>query len=742
MTIQDIYPNSQDTSNFYLENIYQLLADPNRSNFSLPSPPPPFSPPTYAVWVNALWFLSLVISLTCALIATLIQQWARKYNTVTQQRLSAHKRVRMHAFFSEGVEKFLLPWVVEALPTLLHLSLYLFFSGLVLFLWNLNLSMFKLVLSWVSICTVLYGCITVMPIICPDSPYHTPLSSSLWFVVTWIPFVILRAIRWLRKQFSSQETNGRLRNLENKYRKLLSRGMLKSAEITARTLTSEIDNRTFMRTFESLNDDKEIERFFAGLPGFRNSRVVTNPLLSFTAAQKSRLSEELTDFMDRTFSSDLLPESVKNQRAIICAKAIDPVHFPGAFQWMFDKIVSEDQYWSLLTPEIGHIVKGWSNSGDQRTDLYVKAMVSSIIVRAQRSTDPWFTLASDALGVHKSVLRDYATQGDSLSLAILIQIIRHHFHPFHGQYWQYRLLFVLETASGFNARNTSPKLQHEFCALWNEVVHKAKESNSGFPEYVLTRIRNIYIALHKNTDAAPTSFSSFTSDDDSILQDPSSYPACNLPDHHPDLPTHIHEAIVRTTSAPDFAPRAHFTSFGSSSSALTRVPAIARSMDVLPVDNDLSTTSSQRAHRILAGSLQYSTTAGAVQGNDVDRKVADPTTERSTSAHLLPSASPPGAGGHQLNTDPFCLPYFPSSYPIPVLGGMPPVVRPPLSSGPHATWSDHAPSGPVSQPVISAAAPPAQSVSEPELRAADEGESSTKAVIFEDEDASGQPVVR
>ena len=185
MSLQGLQQNPQDTSNFYLANIYQATINPN-SNISNPSPasPPPFSPPNSAVWVNALWFLSLVISLTCALLATLLQQWARRYLKITQSRYSPHKRARIRAFFSEGVEKCLLPWTVDALPTLLHLSLFLFFAGLVVFLCNVNLTIFKLVLSWVSLCTAFYGCITCIPIFRHDSPYHTPLSLPAWHVVT------------------------------------------------------------------------------------------------------------------------------------------------------------------------------------------------------------------------------------------------------------------------------------------------------------------------------------------------------------------------------------------------------------------------------------------------------------------------------------------------------------------------------------------------------------------------------
>ncbi|KAN0140440.1 hypothetical protein V8E53_001649, partial [Lactarius tabidus] len=196
VSIQDLQQNPQDTSNFYLANTYQAMINPNSLN-SLPTSPPPFAPPNYAVWVNTLWFLSLVISITCALLATLLQQWARQYLKVTQPRYSPHKRARIRAFFAEGVDKFLLPWAVEALPAMLHLSLFLFFAGLAVFLWNVNLTIFKLVLSWVGLCTALYGCISFVPVFCHDSPYHTPLSLPAWHFIMGMRFLTFRALEGL-----------------------------------------------------------------------------------------------------------------------------------------------------------------------------------------------------------------------------------------------------------------------------------------------------------------------------------------------------------------------------------------------------------------------------------------------------------------------------------------------------------------------------------------------------------------
>ncbi|KAH9057273.1 hypothetical protein EDB87DRAFT_1686554 [Lactarius vividus] len=545
VSIQDIRPNPQDTSNFYLANIYQAIADPNRPNTSLPSSPPSFSPPNYAVWVNSLWFMSLVISLTCALLATLLQQWARRYLKVTQPRYSPHKRARIRAFFAEGVDKFLLPWAVEALPTLLHVSLFLFFAGLVVFLCNVNLTIFKLVFSWVSVCMALYGCVTFTPIFRHDSPYYTPLSSPTWHMVTGITYVVFRILRRLTlMNYFSGETFVRFESLEKSYRKLLVQGMQKAAEGTALDLPSEIDTRAFLWTFDSLDEDHELEHFFAGLPGFRRSNVVDDPLASLTYGQKHKLLGALIGLLDRTFSSDLLPEHVKSQRAVICANAIGPADIPGDFWRILRGILVEDQY-GVQSAEIGHFVRGSGDSGDgddANTAIDVGAIVSSIVAKVQRRNDSWFILASNELGVPEYILRNYAVHGDSLSLAVLIHVVRQQFSNFIKQWPWYAFSIILEAASKFNVQDSSPELQHEFCALWNQIVLQARNDDADMmARFILAPIRNVYFSLHRDT-AIQTLLSPSTSDHDIVLWDPSSYPVCNVADH-------IHGDSVLTTFA-------------------------------------------------------------------------------------------------------------------------------------------------------------------------------------------------
>ncbi|KAH9071431.1 hypothetical protein EDB83DRAFT_248994 [Lactarius deliciosus] len=567
VTTQDIRPNPQDTSNFYLANIYRAtLADPGSNiSASLPASPPPFSPPKYAVWVNTLLFLSLVISITCALLATLLQQWARRYLKVTQPRYCLHKRARIRAFFAEGVDKFLLPSTVEALPTLLHVSLFLFFSGISVFLWNVDLTIFKSVVSWIGICTALYGCITFIPIFHHDSPYHTPLSLPAWNIVTAIPFVTLRLLQWFALfaprcvpclsfgPFSLDRLAGeaydRFESLEGSYRKLLVQGLQKTIERTALDSPSEIDTRAFLWTFDSLDEDHELERFFSALPGFRSSKVVDDPLPRLTEEQIEKLSTALTGLFDRTFSSDLLPESVKHWRAIICARALDPVLF-HEHGWVMNSIMFGDKCVGLQTSKFGCIVRGWGNGGNG-SGLVTQAIVTNIIAGVQQRDDSWFILASSALRVPESVLRGYAA--NSLSLAIVIHIARQQFDHFREPFWPYLVFYeVLKAASIFDVQDTSPELQHEFCSLWNQIVLKAQnDDDRSLASNILQPIRHVYDYLHQDTDSAPIRVSASTGNWDSVPFSPFSYLVCNVAGHINDIsaPTTFARTILDDNAA-------------------------------------------------------------------------------------------------------------------------------------------------------------------------------------------------
>jgi hypothetical protein len=542
VSVQDLSPGPQDNSEFYLENIYLLLADPNVSRASIlagPAKPPPFSPPTHAIWVNSLWFLSLAISLTCALLATLLQQWARRYLTVTQQpRYSPHKRARICAFLADGVDKFHVPWAVETLPTLLHLSLFLFFCGLLIFLFNIHHTVFSVVVWWVGFSVVVYGCITLVPIFRPDSPYYAPLSSAVLIVYTGVSYGVFRILAFITlSNLFSVPTWEHFDNLRDTYRKRLWWGVVKTAQETASASLAEIDRRVLRRTIEALDEDHELEQFIECIPGFCSSEEVEDPKRILAEMDDEGLTDTLIRFWNNTRTSSIVSETLKKKRIMTCVRVADLGGLSRAAWRIHGDIFGRGMDEVLRSVEIGHSLGTWGNNNNEGSALCAQGIVSGIIaiVPVGERDDQWKALVKNQLGVSEDVLRDYLAHGDSVLFANLIHITRQFFRSYLVDGDGYILLVlpsILASTSRFDIQNTVPGLQNDFCALWNEIVFKAQiTGNSLIPYYILRDIRHIYIVLHQGTDSAPTAFSPSTHDNDDILFQPSSYPVCNIPGH-------------------------------------------------------------------------------------------------------------------------------------------------------------------------------------------------------------------
>src|SRR5216683_1124191 len=87
----------------------------------------------------------------------MLHQWAHRYIRVTQPAWSTtEKQARMCAFFAGGVERMLVPLVVQGLLAMLHFSLFLFFSSLVIFLLNVNHSVYLSVISCLTFFAAIY----------------------------------------------------------------------------------------------------------------------------------------------------------------------------------------------------------------------------------------------------------------------------------------------------------------------------------------------------------------------------------------------------------------------------------------------------------------------------------------------------------------------------------------------------------------------------------------------------------
>ena len=503
--------------------------------------------------VNILWFLSLVISLSCALLATSLHQWARRYIRLTQPaRCSPEKRARKRAFFSNGVDKMHIPWAVEGLPTLLHLSVFLFFGGLAVFLFNVDQEVSICVVWWIGLFSFLYGLITLMPMIRQDSPYSAPLSTPAWLLYSSILYLTFKVLAFIVSICGSYRTWDRYDDLKDRYRGWMLEGVEKKAEETASERSSEIDIRILSWTISALGDDDSLEKFFESIPGLFNSNLAKNLERDFPESLLKTFWSALDDFIGRTLSSNSVTEAVKSRRVVICRDIISMMpctYMHKNLRSHFDQIpVSIERLQAMAR---------WFTHTSRNVSYTARYRAAKNLARIQERDDRWIALASDVFGLPEVKIRqNVALGGDNVFLATLIDIYRRGIRFYE--------LGLVEALTQFDIRHTLPRLQHDFCSVWNEAVHEARNSNRSIVFInILYLIRQLYIALHQGTDAAPTAFSASTDSFNFSLLEPLSFPLCDIASHHPDATAHVPVPLLgQSGDSSDSSPH-HSASGGS-----------------------------------------------------------------------------------------------------------------------------------------------------------------------------------
>jgi hypothetical protein len=177
---KQLSPDSGSQTVALLGQISQQLASFPNGNQSNAAIQPP-SPSASIVWVNAMWLISLVLSLTSALIATLLQQWARRYVETPKVPSRPNHRARVRWFLFLGTDMYKMRLLVEIAPTLLHLSVYLFFAGLVIAFHTINTKVAIAVDVSVGIFGLAYIVLSILPCLDVRCPYRTPMSYILWY---------------------------------------------------------------------------------------------------------------------------------------------------------------------------------------------------------------------------------------------------------------------------------------------------------------------------------------------------------------------------------------------------------------------------------------------------------------------------------------------------------------------------------------------------------------------------------
>ena len=462
------------------------------------------------------------------MIVTLGQRGAIRYLTRTQDnKYSPETRARFHAKYTKEYGALLLnddPYLF-----CLHLSLFLFTAGLLIYFFNINRTTFYAVVWLVVITIVLYAQPTLSPFIAHDIMYDTPFSP----IVLRVYLGVLRAVVQVFSRIKplhdlSTKTKNHHRDLSDRYRVGVSEGNAELLKKAALEPSSDIDAEVVQSILLVLDEDRALESFFDAVPGFCGSKLV-QPLYSRVT---TKLQRSLDGFLDRTFSSSLVPESVRNGRLITCLDAAHSALGSIGASRILSNFFHIQRDKALKSVELGHSLISWGRSIDCSINPIVRRMVARIIAHAKDRDDRWTKLVKEAFNIPDGVIRDYVARGDSMLLAILNHVTRQALRTGCSEQE------VWESLSQFDIHSTAAELQHEFCALWNEIVQEARNDGYGStPTQILAGIHHLFVALHWDTDAAQNQFAAplnSADDFDSILHLPSSYPVCNIPDHHLD----------------------------------------------------------------------------------------------------------------------------------------------------------------------------------------------------------------
>ncbi|KAJ7278699.1 hypothetical protein C8J57DRAFT_1465056 [Mycena rebaudengoi] len=298
-------PDSGDTTVRLLSQIsLQIAASANGSAFLI-APTIPFTPPTTSLICNALWFVSLSLSLSSALIATLLDQWARDFLHRSEMHSAPVVRARIFSYLYYGLKRFNMHAVVEIIPLLLHASLLLFLAGLVAFLLPVNRIIMGVAAGLLALLVLIYATLTVLPILYLDCPFRTPLSGLLWRIFSALPQTLWPAA--------------------NDHSSTVVEAMVNAATGVSEERTNR-DQGALIWTVKSLADDSELEPFVESIPdilwGPKGRRhLYDHHIATLVENPDTHLLARIEHLLLSADSGLLRPEA-KTRRQITCLKAL------------------------------------------------------------------------------------------------------------------------------------------------------------------------------------------------------------------------------------------------------------------------------------------------------------------------------------------------------------------------------------------------------------------------------------
>ena len=494
------------------------------------------------------WFASLVMSFVCAVGATIVQEWIRRFQLLTQLWSSPHRR-SAHIRASLSRDRFLeiVPASLKSLNLLLHTSIYFFLVGLCIVpAYFGDIPTFIVAFVCFILALLGYILVTLGKFFRPNSFFN--FSNTLLIHsrdVTLLNFCWLPFSRPFSVPFSVPFSLPFSLSFSwipaNRWRTLLWTAL--DIEEDASTCPSILDADAMSWVLHSLADEEGREQFLAGIPCFYKSTQVEDiQAKDLHQANMETSSNVILAFIDRSLSSDL-PEETRWRRVKVSLEAMQA--HPYLLHRSFHRALRAYSAKSAIFKSVDFILLADQHANDDDVDIRTLArhIITTAINRLEdyHADQRWAGIVQRRLNWPEDLFRQ--EQRDNIKLRNLIQLARqlNNPHPNSDTFSPEVLDHLLRDACKLNVGNVTSKLQHEFCDLYNELVTVAQLPGQdpallSNVMLLLSFIRAVHVSLHDKTEPQLPPSSANTANQGSALQSPSSYTPCDV-SHHPVTPT-------------------------------------------------------------------------------------------------------------------------------------------------------------------------------------------------------------
>lgn len=202
MATPSLSPDQSAETNYLLRI---LITKADNTTFGSEPQPPSQSKDPRLIAANCLLYSSLCCSILASVGAILAKEWLQNFERSGQVGpLQDQALLRQRKF--NGVRKWNLEPIIRFLPTLLLLSVVLFFAGLTEFLFPVDPTAARVVMAFAIFGGILYLVSTFAAIVWTACPYKTSVSKGIGYLIQDIVLPSAkRASRWLARRFAPQE---------------------------------------------------------------------------------------------------------------------------------------------------------------------------------------------------------------------------------------------------------------------------------------------------------------------------------------------------------------------------------------------------------------------------------------------------------------------------------------------------------------------------------------------------------